>query len=125
MQYLLVHLPYEARVGEPVQFRWTYSQKRELKKLRSTVCNKARVEGCITKTFTCKEITNFSNMYFSCDNNMNAHTIWYHVVRDVSSSELLFFQWNGKSVGAPSVYYVTDKEWNYSMHYKYMNMEEV
>jgi hypothetical protein len=33
MQHLLVHLPWEARVGGPVQFRWMYSQKRELKNL--------------------------------------------------------------------------------------------
>jgi hypothetical protein len=33
MQYLLVHLPWEARVGEPVQFSWMYSQERELKNL--------------------------------------------------------------------------------------------
>jgi hypothetical protein len=31
MQHLLVHLPWEARVGGPVQFRWMYSQERELK----------------------------------------------------------------------------------------------
>jgi hypothetical protein len=29
MQHLLVHLPYEALVGGPVQFRWMYSQDRE------------------------------------------------------------------------------------------------
>jgi hypothetical protein len=33
MQHLVVHLPWEARVGRPVQFRWMYSQERELKKL--------------------------------------------------------------------------------------------
>jgi hypothetical protein len=42
MQYLLVHLPQEARVGGPMHFRWIYSQERELKKLRYTVRNKAR-----------------------------------------------------------------------------------
>jgi hypothetical protein len=31
MQYLLVHLPWKARVGGSVQFRWMYSQERELK----------------------------------------------------------------------------------------------
>jgi hypothetical protein len=31
MQYLLLHLPWEARVRGPVQFRWMYSQERELK----------------------------------------------------------------------------------------------
>jgi hypothetical protein len=51
-----------------------YSQERELKKLRATVRNKARVEGCIAEAFTFKEITKFSSMYFSRNNNMNAHT---------------------------------------------------
>ena len=37
MQHLLVHLPWEALVGGPAQFRWMYSQERELKKLRVTV----------------------------------------------------------------------------------------
>jgi hypothetical protein len=33
MQYLLVYLSWEARVGEPVQFSWMYRQERELKNL--------------------------------------------------------------------------------------------
>jgi hypothetical protein len=82
MQHLLVHLPWKTRVGGPVQFRWMYNQERELKKHRSMVHNKARVEGCIVEAFTCKEITNFSSMYFSRANNVNAHKTQYHVVRD-------------------------------------------
>jgi hypothetical protein len=81
MQHLLVHLPWEARVRGPVQFRWMYSQERELEKLRATVRNKARVEGCIAEAFACKEITNFSNMYFSCANNVNARMPRYHIVK--------------------------------------------
>jgi hypothetical protein len=80
MQYLLVHLSWEAKVGGPTQFRLMYSQEIELKKLRVTMCNKARVEGCIVEAFTCKEITNLSSKYFSCANNMNAHTTQYHIV---------------------------------------------
>jgi hypothetical protein len=57
-----------------VQFRWMYSEERELKKLRSTLRNKARVYGVYREAFACKEITNFSRMYFSCANNVNAHT---------------------------------------------------
>jgi hypothetical protein len=117
MLHLLVHLPWETRVGGHVQFRWMYSQERELKELRYTVRNKARVEGCIAEAFTCEEITNFSSMYFSCTNNMNAPTTRYHVVRDVLLSELSNFQWKGASVGDTSAYYVTDKEWNYFMIY--------
>jgi hypothetical protein len=113
MQHLLVHLPWKDRVEGPVPFRWRYSQERELKKLRSIVCNKARVEGCIVEAFMCKEIMNFSCMYFSCVNNMNTHTMRYHIVRDVSLSKQSIFQWKGKGVGAPSAHYITDKEWNY------------
>jgi hypothetical protein len=73
----------------------------------------------------CKEITNFSSMYYSRANNVNAPTTRYHVVRDVPLSELSIFQWNGTGAGATSAHYVTDKEWNYSMPYLYMNMVEV
>jgi hypothetical protein len=55
MQHLLVHLPWEARVEGPVQFRRMYSQERELKKLRYMVHNKARVDGCIMDAFTCAQ----------------------------------------------------------------------
>jgi hypothetical protein len=102
-----------------------YSQERELKKLRYTVHNKARVEGCIAEAFICKEIKNFSSMYSSCANNVNAPTMWYYVVRDVLLHGLSIFQWKGIGVGAPSAHYVTDKVWNYSMLYMYTNMEEV
>jgi hypothetical protein len=64
MQHLLVYLPWEARVRGPMQFRWMYSQERELEKLRAIVRNKARVEGCIAEAFACKEITNFSTHVF-------------------------------------------------------------
>jgi hypothetical protein len=83
------------------------------------------VEGCIAEAFTCKEITIFSSKYFSCANNVNAHTMQYHIVEEVLLSELSIFQWKGNGVGAPSAYYVTDVEWNYIMLYMYTNMEEV
>jgi hypothetical protein len=102
-----------------------YSQERELKKLRVTVCNKARVESCIVKAFTYKEITNFSSKYFSRANNVNAHTTRYHIVEEVSLSELLIFQLKGKGVGARSTHYVMVNKWNYTMLYMYTNMEEV
>jgi hypothetical protein len=63
-----------------------YNHERELKKLRVTVRNKARFEGCIVEAFTCKDITNFSIKYFSCTNNVNADTTQYHIVEEVSLS---------------------------------------
>jgi hypothetical protein len=110
MQHLLVRLSWEAKVGRHAQFRWMYSQERELKKLRVTVRNKARVEDYIAEAFTCKEIMNFSSKYFSSANNVNAHTSLYHIVEEVPLSELSIFQWKSKGVGAPSAHYVTDHE---------------
>jgi hypothetical protein len=87
--------------------------------------NKARVEGCIVEAFACKEIMNFSSKYFSHANNVNVHTMRYHMVEEVPLSELLIFQWKGKGGGTPSAPYVTDDEWNYTKLYMYTNMEEV
>jgi hypothetical protein len=75
MQQLLVHLPGEALIGGPAQFRWIYSQKIELKKLKAIVRNKARVDGCIVEGFIVNEITIFSRKYLSCKNGINAHTM--------------------------------------------------
>jgi hypothetical protein len=47
MQHLLIHIPYEANVGGPVQYRWMYHIERKLKNLRAMIRNKARVEGAI------------------------------------------------------------------------------
>jgi hypothetical protein len=74
------------------------------------VRNKAKVEGCIEEAFTCKEITNFSNNYFSCANNVNAHMTRYHIVEEVLLSELSIFQLKGKGVVAPCAHYVTNDE---------------
>jgi hypothetical protein len=84
--------------------------KKRTKKLRVTVRNKARIEGYIVEAFACKKIMNFSRKYFSRANNMNAHTMRYHIVEEVLLSELSIFQWKGKGVEAPSAHYITDNE---------------
>jgi hypothetical protein len=60
MQHLLIHLPYEAKVGCPMQYRWMYPFERALKRLRQMVGNKTRVEGCIVEEFKYKEIAYFT-----------------------------------------------------------------
>jgi hypothetical protein len=92
MQHLLVHLPYEAKIGGPQQYRWMYHIERALKKLRAMVHNKAKVEGCITEEFKLKEIAYFSSMYFAKHHNVNASTLWYHVDKDIPCSDLQIFQ---------------------------------
>jgi hypothetical protein len=107
MQHLLVHLPFEAKIGGPQQYRWMYDIERALKKLRAMVGNKVRVEGCITEEFIVKEIAYFTSVYFAEHHNVNAHTMWYHVDEDIPCSDLHIFQWRGTTVGASTTYHPT------------------
>jgi hypothetical protein len=129
MQHLLVHLPWEAKVGGPVQFRWMYGPKRELKKLRATVRNKARVEGCIAAAFAAKEISQFSSLYSSRKRKLSARAERYHDAAEEPTSEaisdLKIFQSKGKPVGSYTAHRVDQKELNLAMLYLYSNMEEV
>jgi hypothetical protein len=47
--------------------------------ITTIVGNKARVERCITKTFSLKEITYFSSVHFVDEHNINAPTMRYNV----------------------------------------------
>jgi hypothetical protein len=65
MQHLILHLPYEARMGGPVQYRWMYQIENCQKDLRSKVKNKAHVEASIAEAQILEEISNFSSFYFA------------------------------------------------------------
>jgi hypothetical protein len=88
MQYLLVHLPYEAKLGGPQQYMWMYHIERVLKNLRAMIRNKAKVECCITEEFKLKEITYFTSVYFIEYHNVNTPTMRYHVDQDIPCSDL-------------------------------------
>jgi hypothetical protein len=107
IQHLLVHVPYEAKLGGPQQYRWMYHIERVLKNLRAMVHNKAKVEYCITKEFKLKEITYFINVYFTEHHNVNTPTMWYHVDEDIPCSDIHIFQWTGMPVGASTAYQPT------------------
>jgi hypothetical protein len=124
MQHLLVHLPYEAKVGGPVQYRWMYHIERTLKKLRAMVCNKRRVEGCIAQEFKYKEIASFMGLYLAGKHTVNAPALRYHV-DEPPISDLEIFQWSGKTVGPSIAYGFTNDEWKTALLYMYNNMEEV
>jgi hypothetical protein len=79
MQHILVHIPYQAKVVVPVQYRWMYHIERALKYLRAIIGNKARVEGSIAESFLLKEITYFSSVYFTEEYNINALILRYNI----------------------------------------------
>jgi hypothetical protein len=76
MEYLLIYFPYEDKVGGPYQYRWMYHIERALKKLRTMIDNKVRVEGYITEKFKLKEITYITSLYFIVEHhNVNSPTM--------------------------------------------------
>jgi hypothetical protein len=125
MQHLLIHLPYEAKIGVPQQYGWMYHIERDLKKLRAMVGNKARVEGFITEEFNVKEISYFTCVYFVEYHNVNAATMWYHVDEDIPCSDLQFFQWKGTTVGASMACNPTQEDQMSALLYMYSNMDEM
>jgi hypothetical protein len=125
MQYLLVHLPYKAKVGDPQQYRWMYHIERALKKLRAMVDNKTRVEGCITEDFKLNEIAYFTSVYFIEHHNVNAPIMQYHVDEYIPCSDLQNFQWKGTTVGASMSYQPTQEEQMFALLNMYANMDEM
>jgi hypothetical protein len=110
MQHLLIHLPYEAKVGGPIQYKWMYHIERALIYLKPMVGNRARVEGCITQAFTLKEIAYFSSIYFAEEHNVNAPTMWYNVDKELPYSDLSIFTSRATTVGSSTSYYSTLKK---------------
>jgi hypothetical protein len=125
IQYLFVHLSYEAKLGGPQQYWWMYHIERALKNLRAMVCDKARVEGCIVEEFKLKKITYFTSVYFVEHHNVNTPTMWYHVDEDIPYSDLQIFQWKGITVGASMPYQPTQEEQMSTLLYMYINMDEM
>lgn len=64
MEHLIVHLPYEVRIGGHVQYRWMYPFERFLKELKKTLKNKAHIEGSICQAYIAQEINIFAEHYF-------------------------------------------------------------
>ncbi|XP_073117724.1 uncharacterized protein [Elaeis guineensis] len=64
MEHLTIYLPYEAKVGGPVQYRWMYLFERCMHELKKKVRNKAKVEGSISEAYIVEEIFNFCLLYF-------------------------------------------------------------
>jgi hypothetical protein len=123
MQHLLIHLPYEAIVGGPIQYRWMHHIKRALRYLKPMVDNRARVEGCIAEAFFLKEVAYFSSVYFAEEHNVNAPTMLYSVNEKPLCSDLSIFASRGTTVGSSTSYYSTSEERKAALLYMYANID--
>jgi hypothetical protein len=125
MQHLLIHLPYEAKVYGPVQYTWMYHIKRAIRYLKPMVGNRTRVEGCIAKAFTLKEVAYFSSVYFAEEHNVNAPTMRYNMDEEPSCSDLSIFASRGTTIGSSTRYYSTSEERKVSLLYMYANIDGI
>ncbi|GKC63149.1 hypothetical protein Tco_1095747 [Tanacetum coccineum] len=64
MEHLPVHLPYEARVGGPNQYRWMCPFERFFGKLKRKVTNKAKVKSSMANAYLIEETSMFCSHYF-------------------------------------------------------------
>ncbi|XP_013601902.1 PREDICTED: uncharacterized protein LOC106309422 [Brassica oleracea var. oleracea] len=64
MEHLPVHLPDEAALGGPVQYRWMYVFERYMYHLKKMVKNKANIAGSIVAQCLNEEISTASATYF-------------------------------------------------------------
>jgi hypothetical protein len=64
MEHMILHLPYEARMGGPVQGRWCYPIERCLKVLRKKCGNKSKIEASIAEAYIHEEVSNFTTTYY-------------------------------------------------------------
>nr|GMD40896.1 AC084762_14 putative transposon protein [Ipomoea batatas] len=65
MVYLAIHLPQEAALGGPVQFRWMFMIERFLGSLKHYVRNKAHPEGSIAEGYVANECLTFLSLYLN------------------------------------------------------------
>ncbi|KAI0516679.1 hypothetical protein KFK09_009356 [Dendrobium nobile] len=128
MEHLPVHLPYEARVGGPVQYRWMYPFERYLNKLKKYVKNKARPEGSICEAYLSQETTHFCSYYFEPHVRSTRTKMGRNMDFDVeeqSHATLTVFRRQGKPNGKCVERYLNDLEINTANLYVLLNCEEV
>ncbi|XP_062147797.1 uncharacterized protein LOC133856763 [Alnus glutinosa] len=63
MVHVAIHLPREAELARPVQYRWMYPIERTFGRYKRYVRNKARPEGSIAECYISDECLTFCSMY--------------------------------------------------------------
>jgi len=124
MQHLILHLPYEARMGGPVQGHWCYSIERTIKTVRKKCRNKAKIEASIAEAYIVEEVSNFTQKYY----NEKLPSVHYPPTRysaGENESCLSLFKGQLGTASAAKVKQLTNEEWRSIMLYVLTNLDEV
>ena len=124
MQHLILHLPYEARMGGPVTFRWCYPVERGLKILRKKCRNKAKIEASVAEACILEEVSNFTTTYYS-ENLPSVHNPPPRYNASEGESNLSLFRGQLGSASGSTSKMLTNDEWRNIMLYVLTNLNEV
>jgi Transposase family tnp2/Domain of unknown function (DUF4218)/Transposase-associated domain len=129
MEHLPVHLPHEARIAGPVQYRWMYPFERYLRKLKNNVRNKAHVEGSIANAYLVEEAANFVSYYF--DDNVSTKRTNLSRNEEAQNDEdddpnvPSIFKEYGEPFSVAGIKFLSDDEFNEAHKYVLLNCAEV
>ncbi|XP_057999062.1 uncharacterized protein LOC110665227 [Hevea brasiliensis] len=128
MEHLPIHLPYEAKIAGPVQYRWMYPFERFLRHLKQNVKNKAKVEGSICNAYLVEEASNFCAHYFE----PHVLTRDQQVPRNDDGGDdaniegnLLIFNYPGRPYGRAKTKVLADDEYKAAQIYVLLNCPEI
>jgi hypothetical protein len=126
MQHMILHLPYEARMGGPVQGRWCYSIERFQKILRNKCKNKCKIEASIAEAYILEEVSNFTTKYYA-DNLPSVHNPppRYNAGNPEDESKLSIFRGQLGSASGATNKTLQHEEWRTIMLYVLTNLSEV
>jgi len=126
MVHLILHLPYEARMGGPVQYRWSYRMERQQKVIKGKVKNRARVEGCIVQSEILDELSFYTSGYFP-DHVPTVHNPIPRYNPEVLSNdcELSLFSTKGDTTSHGHTRHLKSDEWSAAILYVLTNLPEV
>lgn len=123
MEHLLVHLPYEAKVGGSVQYRWMYPFERCILYLKRKARYKARVEESICEAYILEEISKYLDPKLQTRNTK--------VPRNDDGGEgmvdecLSIFKYPCRPIGKCRNRFLTNEELQIAETYVLVNCEEV
>ncbi|KAL6526155.1 hypothetical protein OROMI_029795 [Orobanche minor] len=127
MEHLPDHLPYEAKIAGPVQYRWMYPFERYLRKLKNNVKNKNRVEGSIANAYLMEEASSFCSYYFEEHVGTKARNVPRNEDVDEDDREdiISLFRQSGRAFGKKKTRYLTNNEYNGARACVLLNCDEV
>ncbi|XP_060966714.1 uncharacterized protein LOC133035059 [Cannabis sativa] len=104
MVHVVMHLPQEAILGGPVQYRWMYPIERSMSVYKQYVRNRARPEGSIAESFVVNEALTFCSMYFrEVETRFNRPDRNNDIVQNMPTRQFSVFKHVGRPLGMRTV----------------------